>query len=314
MKKRKLKKGPVIAFICVPFIIILSIFLYNLYKYHNSLEYKLGKLGYSENEVLKISKLDDKYIDYALKHKYDKYFIPLTSQKYFLFKNYKKYVSYIKKEYKDKKLDYSVVVTKVNTKSQYDSYTHTEETNMNLGYGILVNKYYSLPDKYAPDDIVSMSSQYAYPDNSIRSEVYEAFKEMSKAAKIDSISLIVNSSYRDYDSQREIYEDYKDKNGAEYADKYAARPNFSEHQTGLSLDIFSPGYGMKTFENSDAFKWLSENSYKYGFILRYPKDKEDITGYSYEAWHYRYLGKDLAMKVFESSLTFDEYYAYYLDK
>lgn len=314
MKRRKLKKGPIIAFICVPFIIILSIFLYNLYRYHNSLEYKLGKIGYSENEILKISKFDDKYIDYALNNKYDKYFIPLASQKYFLLKNYKKYVSFIKKEYKDKKLDYSFVITKVNTKSQYEPYTHTLETNMDLGFGIIVNKYYSLPDKYAPDDVVSMSNQYAYPDNSIRSEVYEAFKEMSKAAKGDSISLIVNSSYRDYESQKEIYEDYKDKNGTEYADKYAARPNFSEHQTGLSLDIFSPGYGMKTFENSEAFRWLSENSYKYGFILRYPKDKEDITGYSYESWHYRYLGKDLATKVFESSLTFDEYYAYYLDK
>lgn len=314
MKKRKLKKEAIVILIFVPFVIILGVFLINLYRHYNSLEYKLGEIGYSENEINVISKMEDKYLEYALSNSYDKYLIPLTSQKYFIWKKYKDYVSYIKKGYNGKKIDYNDVIIKVNTKTMYDAYTHTEETNMDLGFGILVNKYYSLPDKYAPDDIVSMSNQYAYPDNSIRSEVYDAFKEMSKAAKEDGITLIVNSSYRDYETQKEIYEDYKDKNGAEYADKYAARPNFSEHQTGLSLDIFSPGYGMKNFESSSAFVWLSSNCYKYGFILRYPKDKEDLTGYSYEAWHYRYLGKDLAQKVHESTLTFDEYYAYYLDK
>ena len=212
------------------------------------------------------------------------------------------------------KVDYDLVIVKVNTRTNYDYYTHTSVTNMDLGYGILVNKYYSLPEKYAPEDVVSMSSTYAYPNNSIRSEVYEAFKEMSSKAKEEKISLIANSSYRDYNSQKEIYDEYADKNGKEYADKYAARPDFSEHQSGLALDIFTPGYGMKNFDNSDAFKWLTANSYKYGFILKYPDGKENITGYAYESWHYRYLGKDLARKVYESGLTFDEYYAYYLDK
>lgn len=286
----------------------------SLYKHYNSLEYKLGKIGYSEKEILIIAKMDKKYIDYALTNKYDRYLIPLTSQKYFIWKNYDTYKKYMNKEYKGTKIDYDTVITRVNTKTVYDAYTHTSVTNMDLGYGILVNKYYSLPEKYAPDDIEQMNAVYAYPNNSIRKEVYEAFKEMSKAAKSDGHTLIVNSSYRSYEEQKEIYDNYRDKNGEEYADRYAARPNFSEHQTGLSLDIFSPGYGMKNFENSEAFKWLVENSYKYGFILRYPKDKQAITGYSYEAWHYRYIGKDLAKKVYESKLTFDEYYAYYLEK
>ena len=220
----------------------------------------------------------------------------------------------MKKMYKDKSVNYKEVISTVNTRTNYTFYTHTLETNMDKGFAILVNKYYYLPDKYAPNDIVSMSNSYAYPKNSIRSEVYEAFKEMSKKAKEDGITLIVNSSYRDYDSQKRIYEEYENKKGQKYADSVAARPNYSEHQTGLALDIFTPGAGMKTFENTDAFKWLSKNAYKYGFILRYPKDKENITGYDYEAWHYRFLGKDLAAKVFNSGLTFDEYYAYYLDK
>ena len=314
MKKRRLKKKPIIILGCIIVFFIILLLLIKAYKHYTSYEYRLGKIGYNDSEVTSILKHDKKYADYALKNEYDKYFVSLISQKYFIWKNYKKYISYINDEYKNMKVDYDLVIVKVNTRTNYDYYTHTSVTNMDLGYGILVNKYYSLPEKYAPEDVVSMSSTYAYPNNSIRSEVYEAFKEMSSKAKEEKISLIANSSYRDYNSQKEIYDEYADKNGKEYADKYAARPDFSEHQSGLALDIFTPGYGMKNFDNSDAFKWLTANSYKYGFILRYPDGKENITGYAYESWHYRYLGKDLARKVYESGLTFDEYYAYYLDK
>ncbi len=314
MKKRKLKKKPIIV-LCITIICFFAVILsINLIKHYTSFEYKLGKIGYSENEINSILKGDRKYLNYALKNDYDKYLVSLTRQKYFIWKNFKKYKSYIGSNYKNSKVDYNNVIVKVNTKTNYDYYTHTSLTNMDLEYGILVNKYYSLPEKYAPDDIVNMSSQYAYPNNSIRKDVYEAFKEMADSAKKDGITLIVNSSYRDYGTQKEIYDDYADKNGKEYADKYAARPDYSEHQTGLALDIFTPGAGMKTFENTDASKWLVNNAYKYGFILRYPAEKEDITGYSYESWHYRYLGRELAKKVYESGLTFDEYYAFYLEK
>ena len=314
MKKRRLKKRPFIILLSIIVCFIIFIVSIKLYKHYTSYEYKLGKVGYSEDEVRDILKLDKKYLNYALKNDYDKYFVSLTKQKYFIWRNYKSYKAYINSKYKNSKVDYNDVVVKVNTKTNFDYYTHTSLTDMKQGYGILVNKYYSLPSEYAPDDVVSMSSQYSYPGNSIRKDVYEAFKEMSLAAKEDNITLIVNSSYRDYKTQKQIYDDYADKNGKEYADKFAARPDYSEHQTGLALDIFTPGAGMKTFGETDAFKWLVKNSYKYGFILRYPEGKENITGYAYEAWHYRYLGKDLAKKVYESGLTFDEYYAYYLEK
>lgn len=314
MKKRRLKKKPIIISVSIILSIILIIILIKIYKHYTSAEYKLSKIGYNDDEITEIVKLDQKYITYALNTKYDKYLINLTKQKYMIWDKYNDYVYYIKKKYKNKKIDYKDVVSTINTKNNFEPYTHTNETDMNKGYAILVNKYYSLPDKYAPDDIVTMSNLYAYPNNSIRKDVYEAFKEMSKAAKEEKITLIVNSSYRNYESQKRIYEEYADKKGQAYADSIAARPNYSEHQTGLSLDIFTPGAGMNTFENTDAFKWLSQNCYKYGFILRYPKYKENFTGYAYEAWHYRYLGKDIAKKVFDSGLTFDEYYAYYLDK
>lgn len=312
-KKRRIKKGPIIVLIVIILVIILVIVGINLYKHYTSDEYRLGQAGYNEDEISEILKFDEKYITYAIEHDYEDDFIPLLQEKYFLWKNYDKYIKYIDDEYGNTKVDYSRVVSLVNVGANNDPYTNTKETDMDKGYAILVNKYTYLPENYAPDDIVEMSNWYAYPNNSIRQEVYDAFKEMSAAAQEDGYTLIVNSSYRTSDEQKEIYADYEDNRGKEYADTYAARPDFSEHQTGLSLDVFSPGANMSNFADTETFKWLSENCYKYGFILRYLEGKEEITGYNYEAWHYRYVGKDLAKKVYDSDLTYDEYYAYYLD-
>lgn len=312
--KRRFKKSAIVIAAVIVLIVILTICGIKLYKYYTSDEYKLGRGGYSEKEVSEILKFDKKYIDYATTNKYEDDFIPLLKQKYFIWKNYDRYIKYIDKTYKNKKVNYEKVISLVNVRADDKAYSNTLKTDMDKGYAILVNKHYELPDKYAPKDVVEMSNWYAYPGNSIRKTVYKAFQEMSAKAKEDNITLIVNSSYRDYASQKKIYDEYEDKKGLAYADKYAARPNFSEHQTGLSLDIFTPGANMNNFENTDAFKWLSTNCYKYGFILRYPKGLEEITGYNYEAWHYRYVGKNLAKKVYDSGLTYDEYYAYYLDK
>lgn len=312
--KRRVKKGPIIAAIILIVVIILIIVGINLYRHYTSDEYKLEKAGYSEKEIKQILKFDKKYIDYAIENKYEDDFIPLVKEKYFIWKNYDRYIKYINDVYGNKKVDYDLVVSIVNVGADNKPYTNTKKTNMDMGYAILVNKYNSLPNKYAPDDVVEMSDWYAYPGNSIRKDVYDAFKDMSADAKEDGITLVVNSSYRTYEVQKEIYDDYEDSRGKDYADKYAARPDFSEHQTGLSLDIFTPGANMTNFEDTEAFTWLNKNCYKYGFILRYPKGKENITGYNYEAWHYRYVGKELAKKVYDSGLTFDEYYAYYLDK
>ena len=311
--KRRVKKGPIIILVLIILVVILAICGINLYKYYTSDEYKLGEAGYNEAEIKEILKFDRKYITYAIEHKYEDDFISLVKQKYFIWDNLEEYIKYIDDVYEDRKVDYSKVISLVNVGANFEPYTHTKKADMDKGYAILVNKYTSLPEKYAPDDVVEMSNWYSYPGNSIRKEVYDAFKTMFNAAKEEGLTLIVNSSYRTYEVQKEIYDDYEDSRGLEYADKYAARPDFSEHQTGLSVDIFSPGSNMSTFESTEEFKWLSENCYKYGFILRYPKGKEDITGYSYEAWHYRYVGKDLAKKVYDSGLTYDEYYAYYLD-
>lgn len=312
--KRRLKLKPFIIIGVIIILIIIGIILNNIRIYHNSNEYKLGKAGWSKGEVSYLLKQNDKVISLALKER-DQDLIPLTKEKYFIFKNYNRYKSYIEDLNHDgKKTNYKNVVTMVNVKRNYDYYTHTKETNMDLDDGILVNKYYSLPKEYAPKDIINVPSSYGFAGTQSTKRVFNAFKEMADAAKKENLTLIINSGYRSYKDQLDIYNDYKNSKGEEYADSIAARPDFSEHQSGLSLDIITYGYNGKTFDTSDAFAWLSENSYKYGFILRYPKGKENITGYEYESWHYRYLGKDLAKKVYDSGLTYDEYYAYYLDK
>jgi len=183
---------------------------------------------------------------------------------------------------------------------------------------MLVNKYYKLDETFEPNDLVTIKTDHSwgtYGENKIREEVYTAFKDMWNSALESDIYLMINSSYRPYNDQERVYNNYKNKNGESYADKIAARPGYSEHQTGLALDIFCTTNGStKTFASSDAYKWLLENSYKYGFILRYPEGKENITGYAFESWHYRYVGKDLAKKIYDENITFDEYYAYYIEK
>ena len=316
-KKRKVKKKVIFLGIGVILFIVLIIVAINLYAHFTSNEYKLEQIGYNEKEITDILELDNKYISYALENEYDNDLIPLTSEKWFIwdkYRNYKNYIKNLEEQPTTDKIDYEDVITKVNTKTNYKYYTHTTETNMDLGNAILVNKYYSLPEQYAPDDIVDVPTTYAFEGIQAKKEVYEAFKEMADAAKEDGITLIINSGYRTYEYQKNVYNQYESANGQEYADSYAARPDFSEHQSGLALDIVTYGMTMDNFEDSDTYKWLINNCTDYGFILRYPKGKEEITGYAYESWHYRYLGKELAKKVEKSGLTFDEYYAYYLDK
>ena len=143
-KKRKIKKEAIITIIAIIIVIILIITSICLYKHFTSTEYKLGKIGYNEKEITTLLKADDKVLTKALENKYDKYLIPLTKEKYFLWKNYDKYVKEIKKTLeKSNKIDYTDIVAKVNVKRNYDYYTHTEKTDMDKENAILVNKYFS---------------------------------------------------------------------------------------------------------------------------------------------------------------------------
>lgn len=155
---------------------------------------------------------------------------------------------------------------------------------------LIVNKTYSLPADYDPG--TSAVAQ-------------NAFDQMAADAMNDGVYLFVNSGYRSYDEQVTLYNSYAYERGTEEADKVSSRPGHSEHQTGLTFDVNSTEF---SFEYTAEAKWLASHCADYGFIIRYPKGKEDITGYEYEPWHIRYLGVDLAKAVTESGLCLEEYF------
>lgn len=178
---------------------------------------------------------------------------------------------------------------------------------------VLANKYNQLSREYVPDDLVSIPEEYCLnEDQKMVEEARDAFVEMAKKAEEDGLTLRVRSSYRTYEQQEAIYNDYLENYGQARADSIAARPGFSEHQTGLVIDIATSQTSV--FSSTEEYQWMKNNAHLYGFIQRYPEGKSDVTGYNNEAWHYRYLGVDLATKVHDSGLTYDEYYVMYLDQ
>lgn len=235
--------------------------------------------------------------------------VNLKKEKYYIDKNLERYLSYMKIN-----PDFSLekIVRNVNVNLDKRQYEDTFKTNVNDGVLMLVNKYYYLTEDYEPNDLVTLTAKYNKGTNSkMRKEAANAFMKMADAAMLDNIVIKNASGYRSYNYQVSLYDNYVKKDGKEAADTYSARPGFSEHQTGFVSDI---NIIDTSFENTDDFLWLHDNAYKYGFILRFPKDKEDVTGYQYEPWHYRYVGKKAAKTIHDEELTLEEYYAYYIEK
>lgn len=280
--------------------------------YRNSNEFKLKQIGYNETEIKDITKLKDDQIKAILKKKYNRLNIKFIRQKYFITNNLNRYIKYYN-NHKDDKISHIVSIVNVCADEDYYDKDTVKKTDISKKELMLVNKFNYLDENYAPDDIVKVSMQFAYGDNEIKKEVYEKFRSMYNDAKKEGLYLIITSSYRDYNFQKELWDSYANQKGDEWADSVSARAGYSEHQTGYTLDIVTYNANMSSFEKTDEFKWLQDNAYKYGFILRYPKDKEDITGYSYESWHYRYVAKDVATKIKKLGITFDEYYAYFIE-
>ena len=168
----------------------------------------------------------------------------------------------------------------------------TGETSPGLTYidGILVvNKTYPVPADYNPG--VDPEAQSAF--NKMQSDAYEL-----------GLNIYISSGFRSYDYQAGLYQRYVDHSGQAEADRYSARPGHSEHQTGLAFDLNSI---TDEFKDTDEGKWVTENCHNYGFIIRYPADKESVTGYMYEPWHIRYLGTETAQAVHDSGLCLEEY-------
>ncbi|MCI8446453.1 MAG: M15 family metallopeptidase [Bacilli bacterium] len=177
---------------------------------------------------------------------------------------------------------------------------------------VLVNKNYQLNNNYVPNDLEIISTSYAYENKSLRKEAKEAFEQLSEDAKNLGYKIVATSAYRDYDYQKKLFEEYTNEKGEAYALECSAKPGHSEHQTGLAVDVAGSNDDYDEFESSIEFPWLKENAHLYGFILRYPKGKEHITGFKYEPWHYRYVGMEVATIIYNENLTLEEYYNKYL--
>ncbi len=193
-------------------------------------------------------------------------------------------------------------------------YNDIKVTDTSLGILVLCNKNYRLPDSYEAENLEDVPSNYYVNDGKeykMSKPALDAFIEMSDAAyaQNNEIDLRVVSGYRSKSYQEWLYNHYANSYGQEDADTYSARPRHSEHETGLCCDI---NIVSVDFENTAAFEWLMANAADYGFILRYPKGKEHITGYIYEPWHWRYVGVETAKAVVESGLTYDEYFLKYI--
>ena len=183
-----------------------------------------------------------------------------------------------------------------------------EAKNLNTNI-ILVNKYYNLKENYVPDNLENISTRYALNNMKLVSEAKNAFEEMAKAAEKEKLKIIAMSTYRSYNYQVNLYNKYAKSDGKEKADTYSGRAGHSEHQTGLAADVYNGKTNYTNFESTKEFDWMQEHAHEYGFILRFPKDKEDETGYIYESWHYRYVGKEIAKYIHEHKISYEEYYA-----
>lgn len=171
-------------------------------------------------------------------------------------------------------------------------YSITEADGVTYVDGVLIaNKTYALPSDYNP--------------GAVDGEVLDAFSVMQNDAAKEGLNLYISSGFRSYETQNRIYNNYVAKDGKAEADRYSARAGHSEHQTGLCFDLNSID---DSFAATPEGKWVDAHAWEYGFIIRYPKGKENVTGYMYESWHLRYLGKELAKKVYDSGLCLEEYY------
>lgn len=264
---------------------------------------RLLDLGYNNKEINNIyEKLSVDSINILLKKDYLKDITNILDLTYFHEELLERYINY----YSLHKLDYETLITYVNIGLDNNYYTDVINIENQEDLLVLVNKYHKLNSNYVPKDLETINSKYG--SGKLRKEAKNAFEEMCEAAKKDGYKLYSGSAYRSYSYQSDLYNRYVKRDGVKKADTFSARAGYSEHQTGLALDIMNGSWEYISKEHKE-YKWLIDNSYKFGYILRYPEGKEDVTGYMYEEWHFRYLGKDVAKQLHELDITYDEFIA-----
>lgn len=203
----------------------------------------------------------------------------------------------------------------VRNRMEADDRVRTPESKPDyLNTLVLVNKTHALPADFVPDDLVVPGVRFSFtedlPKKKMRREAARALEKLFEQAERDGIELAAVSGFRSYERQAAIFANAVQRKGEVEANRVSARPGQSEHQTGLAMDVSSASVGyalVEAFGETVEGKWLAQNAPKYGFIIRYPKGKEHITGYRYEPWHLRYVGVEHAMKISQRGLTLEEY-------
>lgn len=181
---------------------------------------------------------------------------------------------------------------------------------------VMVNKQFGLPDSYKPSDLVYPDVPFIFSEKiekrMLRRVAATALEEMFAGAKKDGVHLAGVSGYRSEATQTRLFNNYVAKDGEEKARTYSAVPGHSEHQTGLAIDLSGTDgkcAAESCFAGTKEADWLAAHAAEYGFIIRYPEGKQEITGYMYEPWHVRYVGKDIAAAIAEKGITLEEYYS-----
>lgn len=264
--------------------------------------------NYNSDEINNIFKLSDNQVKLILKSEYkdlNDYF----KIKNFNFENLDRYESW-RKNHNDSLLD---IVTNINIGIDLQPYEQTKLSENPDDYLVLVNKFNGIDKNYKPSDLEYMTGYYQNKVY-IRKDAKTAFENLANAMKKETgVNIMPTTAYRDYSFQETLYTKYVYQDGVEEADKYSARPGFSEHQTGLAIDLKNPKLTSVRLSDND-YTWLKDNAYKYGFIIRFPASKEHLTGYQEENWHIRYVGVEHAKKIYENKLCLEEYLVLYINK
>ena len=284
--------------------------IFNLINHENFKKENIDKY------ITHLKKFDN--IDGIIKYvnDYNKYNINLDSttlsfinEKYFIVDYLDRYLNYYENH---KDLSYKEIVARINSNLDYEFYTDSKSADLTKEMYTLVNKYNYLEKDFVPDNLVSVSGIYARDKAQLVDVAYDNFVKMADAARKNNLTIKVTTGYRSYNFQSTLYNNYVKADGVKNADTYSARPGYSEHQLGYSADLTNAkNVSFDDFENTNEYKWLKDNAHKYGFIMRYPKDKEYITGYIFESWHYRYVGVEIATYIYENDITYEEYYAFH---
>ncbi len=221
---------------------------------------------------------------------------------------------YLAYKEKNPNLDIEKIIVYVNIGLDQQFYTNVHDSPNQDTNKILVNKYNKLASDFVPSGLEEINPNYSSGKKMLERNARIAFENLAKDAQSEGFNIRAVSTYRSYEYQENLYSNYVKMDGVENADTYSARAGYSEHQTGLAMDVDNKVSAYTDFGNTREFDWMQENAYKYGFILRYTKENEFITGYQNEPWHYRYVGVEIATYIHNNPMTYEEYFVRFLDK